>query len=79
VGSLPLDIRSWPIEHCQTIHDRDINAAINIKTEALRILSLGTSDTATLRECKSSVETFVSSGAIPIEVGSPHLLVEKCG
>ncbi|MGL4497527.1 MAG: RNA-guided endonuclease InsQ/TnpB family protein, partial [Planktothrix sp.] len=77
VGSLPLDIRSWTCEHCQTIHDRDINAAVNIKNEALRILSLGTSDTATLRECKSSVETFVSSGAIPIEVGSPHLLVPE--
>jgi len=79
VGSLPLDIRSWTCEHCQTTHDRDINAAINIKTEALRILSLGTSDTANLREYKSSVETFVSSDAIPVEVGSPHLLVEKCG
>jgi putative transposase len=79
VGSLPLDVRSWPCEHCQTIHDRDINASINIKNEALRILSLGTSDTANLRECKSSVETFASSDAIPVEVGSPHLLVEKCG
>ena len=79
VGSLPLDIRSWICEHCQTTHDRDINAAINIKTEALRILSLGTSDTAMLRGCKSSDETSVSSDAIPIETGSPHLLVEKCG
>ena len=46
VGSLPLDIRTWTCEHCQTTHDRDINASINIKNEALRILSLGTSDTA---------------------------------
>ncbi len=41
VGSLPLDVRIWTCEHCQTTHDRDINAAINIKNEALRILSLG--------------------------------------
>jgi putative transposase len=79
VGSLPLDIRSWTCEHCQITHDRDINASINIKNEALRILSLGTSDTAMLRGCKSSDETSVSSDAIPIETGSPHLLVEKCG
>ena len=46
VGSLPLDVRTWTCEHCKTIHDRDINAAINIRDEALRILSLGTSDTA---------------------------------
>jgi putative transposase len=46
VGSLPLDVRTWTCEHCQTKHDRDINAAINIRNEALRILSLGTSDTA---------------------------------
>ena len=54
VASLPLDVRTWTCEHCKTTHDRDINAAINIKNEALRILvlskaevlSLGTSDTA---------------------------------
>ena len=46
VASLPLDVITWTCEHCKTTHDRDINAAINIKNEALRILSLGTSDTA---------------------------------
>ncbi|VXD24970.1 transposase [Planktothrix serta PCC 8927] len=79
LGSLPLDVRSWTCEHCQTTHDRDINASINIKNEALRILSLGTSDTASLRGCQSSDEISVSSDAIPIDARSPHLLVEKCG
>ena len=74
-----IDIRSWTCEHCQTTHDRDINAAINIKTEALRILSLGTSDTASLRGCQSPEQTSVSSDAIPVDARSPHLLVEKCG
>ena len=46
VDSLPLDVRNWTCEHCHTNHDRDINASINIRNEALRILSLGTSDTA---------------------------------
>ncbi len=31
VGSLPLDVRKWTCENCQTTHDRDINAAINVK------------------------------------------------
>jgi putative transposase len=79
VGSLPLDVRSWTCEYCQTTHDRDINASINIKNEALRILSLGTSDTANLRECKSSGKTSVLSNAPPVEVGSPHFSTSKCG
>lgn len=41
VGSLPLDIREWTCQRCQTQHDRDINAAINIKDEGLRILAGG--------------------------------------
>ena len=40
MGSLPLDIRFWTCEKCQTKHDRDINAAINLKDEGLRILRL---------------------------------------
>lgn len=46
VGSLPLDIRSWTCENCQTKHDRDINAAINLRDEGLRILTSGTGDKA---------------------------------
>ncbi|VXD23936.1 hypothetical protein PL8927_790075 [Planktothrix serta PCC 8927] len=57
-------------------HDRDLNAATNIKNEALRILSLGTSDTASLRGCQSSEKTSVSSDAIPVDARSPHLLYE---
>lgn len=72
VESLPLDMSRWTCEHCQSTHDRDINTAINIKNEALRILSLGTSDTATLRECKSSGKTSVLLDAVPVEVGSPY-------
>ena len=46
VGSLPLDIRRWSCEHCGQEHDRDINAAMNIKDEGLRILTSGTGDKA---------------------------------
>ena len=46
VRSLPLEVRSWQCEKCQTKHDRDINAAKNIRDEGLRILSSGTGESA---------------------------------
>jgi len=39
VGSLPLDVRFWTCENCRTKHDRDVNAAINLTDEGLRILT----------------------------------------
>jgi putative transposase len=35
IDKLPLSIRKWTCEHCNTIHDRDVNAAINLKDYAL--------------------------------------------
>lgn len=74
VGNLSLDVRSWQCQNCDTKHDRDVNAAINILHEGLRILALGTSATANggkvspkARRRKPSV-----SKALPAEVGSPR-------
>ncbi len=38
---MPLDTRTWTCSHCGARHDRDINAAINIRDEGLRILAGG--------------------------------------
>ena len=46
VGSLPLDVRNWNCNSCNTIHDRDINAAISLRDEGLRLLTCGTRDKA---------------------------------
>lgn len=46
VKSLPLDVRFWTCSNCKTKHDRDINAAINLRDEGLRILTSGTGDKA---------------------------------
>ena len=71
VGSLPLDVRAWTCQHCKTNHDRDINASINIKNEALRILSLGTSDTANGEDVRRlGGKKSCLLDAIPDEIGS---------
>ena len=46
VGSLPLDVRHWTCSGCNTTHDRDINAAISLRDEGLRLLTCGTRDQA---------------------------------
>ena len=46
VGSLPLEVRQWTCSSCNTTHDRDINAAISLKDEGLRLLASGTGATA---------------------------------
>ncbi|MFM9493787.1 RNA-guided endonuclease InsQ/TnpB family protein [Streptomyces galilaeus] len=64
-GPKPLDVREWTCAACGTVHDRDTNAAINVKTAAgLAVSACG----APLRP-----------GAIPAqreETGSPGLPTE---
>ena len=39
--AMPLAIRSWVCPKCSVGHDRDVNAAINIKAAGLAVLALG--------------------------------------
>ena len=38
-GKKTLSVREWTCTHCHTKHDRDINAAINIKNKGLALIS----------------------------------------
>jgi putative transposase len=72
-ASMPLNIRSWQCDKCGTLHDRDINAAQNIRNEAQRMIAAGIAGTAN-RGTVSQVRGRKSSVlARAVEVGSPCL------
>ena len=52
-----LEIRKWTCPQCNTIHDRDINAAINIMNEGLKILD----------STGRTTETEESNSSMPVE------------
>jgi putative transposase len=47
MDEMPLDVRVWTCPHCGVHHDRDENAAINIRAEGIRILELAASQSVT--------------------------------
>ncbi|NJR59181.1 MAG: IS200/IS605 family element transposase accessory protein TnpB [Cyanobacteria bacterium CRU_2_1] len=73
VPKMDLSVRAFACPHCGQHHDRDVNAAINIRNEGLRILALGTSATALGGKVrpKRYGRKSTTAEALPIEEGSP--------
>ncbi len=74
VPDLPLDVRHWDCPCCKSRNDRDVNAAKNIRDEALRFLALGTSAAASGGNVSRGGKISVLSDAVPLESGSPTLV-----
>ncbi|MGL5872283.1 MAG: RNA-guided endonuclease InsQ/TnpB family protein [Xenococcaceae cyanobacterium] len=74
VPLMDLSVRLFDCPYCGQKHDRDVNAAINIRNEGLRILALGSSATAlggNVRP-KRYGRKSTTVEAVADELGSPH-------
>jgi putative transposase len=74
IPKMDLSVRMFDCPHCGNRHDRDINAAINIKNEGLRILALGTSASAlggSVRPKKFGRKSTTDEATLR-ELGSPR-------
>jgi putative transposase len=72
-AKMPLEIRMWTCDKCGTRHDRDINAAINIRNEAQRMIAAGAVATAnggTVSQAKGRKSSVLARA---VEVRSPQL------
>jgi Beta-lactamase len=65
----------WDCPSCKSRNDRDVNAAKNIRDEALRFLALGTSAAASGGTVSRGGKISVLSDAVPLETGSYPLSV----
>jgi putative transposase len=75
IPKMGLSVRAFDCPHCHQRHDRDVNAAINIKNEGLRLLALGISATAnrgSVNPKGSGRKKSMNSEVAPVEIGSPR-------
>jgi putative transposase len=48
---LPLHVREWKCEHCGATHDRDVNAAVNLKQGGIKCLVLLNAGSSSVSAC----------------------------
>lgn len=67
-GPKPLTVREWTCGNCGTVHDRDANAAINIKTEGRKVAA-GRAETQNARGAQVRPAAIPAQRATPTPVG----------
>src|SRR5690625_5913270 len=63
-----LGLREWECPKCHAYHDRDINAGINLKNEAIRLLTVGTTGIAKSKTTVSVVVLRIFQFQQPLKV-----------
>ncbi|MDO9281864.1 MAG: RNA-guided endonuclease TnpB family protein [Methylotenera sp.] len=70
-AQMPLEIRMWTCDKCGTKHDRDINAAINIRNEAQRMIAAGAVATANGGTVSRKTGRKSSIALVPLKLEAP--------
>lgn len=71
--SMPLQTRSWRCDKCGALHDRDINAAKNIRNEAQRMIAAGIAGTASRGNVRNKTGRKSSICSVADEARSPSI------
>jgi putative transposase len=70
-AKMPLEIRMWTCDQCGVRHDRDINAAINIRNEAQRMITAGIVVTANGGTVSRGAGRKSSISLVPLKLEAP--------
>ena len=70
-GQMPLEVRTWSCDQCGIKHDRDVNAAKNIRHEAQRMITAGIVVTAIGGAVSRGAERKSSIALAPLMLEAP--------